>query len=127
MEPELTIFNAEGIGRELEGKYASQAKEIEEVKQKEIEKEKEIKELKYDMAFVKHLINLGFQFEVLRKKDLPNDSKLKIHMLADMDDDEEIIDIKDNEHNRKIAKANKRPLTSEEIEYAKDNLRVYDM
>ena len=45
LEPELTIFNAEGIKREFETKYANQAKELEELRKKEDEKENEIKKL----------------------------------------------------------------------------------
>ena len=42
LEPELTIFNAEGIRRDLEAKYSTQARELQELKEKEQGKEKEI-------------------------------------------------------------------------------------
>ena len=53
LEPELTIFNAEGIRRDLEAKYSTQARELQELREKEQGKEKEIEALRHEVGEMK--------------------------------------------------------------------------
>jgi len=53
LEPELTIFNAEGIRRDLDAKYSTQARELQELKEKEQGKEKEIEVLRQEVGEMK--------------------------------------------------------------------------
>lgn len=95
---------------------------FQELKQKELEKEQTIAELKRDMEVVKGLINEGFEFKLLRKNELPNNDPAQ-KLLTDMKDNDLIIDITANEHNRKIADARKRPLTPEQLRYLEAHSR----
>ena len=58
LEPELTIFNAEGIRRDLEAKYSTQARELQELKEKEQGKEKEIEVLRQEVGELKVGVDL---------------------------------------------------------------------
>ena len=57
LEPELTIFNADKLRKELDVKYQSQTKAIEELKKQREEDKKELTETKLGVALLKPLLS----------------------------------------------------------------------